>query len=91
MTVATIVCWVTGDGARRLRELTRQLRREQEEKARRAVMEERIQIARELHDVIAHHVSVISVQPASPACPTPTSPSGSSSAPPPSRRTCTAA
>ncbi len=58
----TIVCWVTGDGARRLRELTRQLRREQEGKARRAVMDERIQIARELHDVIAHHVSVISVQ-----------------------------
>nr|WSW42166.1 sensor histidine kinase [Streptomyces sp. NBC_01001] len=62
VTVTTIVCWVTGDGARRLRELTRQLRREQEEKARRAVMEERIQIARELHDVIAHHVSVVSVQ-----------------------------
>ncbi|MEV6731315.1 MULTISPECIES: histidine kinase [unclassified Streptomyces] len=62
VTVTTIVCWVTGDGARRLRELTLQLRREQEEKARRAVMEERIQIARELHDVIAHHVSVISVQ-----------------------------
>ncbi|MGW8778505.1 sensor histidine kinase [Streptomyces sp. NPDC055796] len=62
VTVTTIVCWVTGDGSRRLRELTRQLRREQEEKARRAVMEERIQIARELHDVIAHHVSVISVQ-----------------------------
>ncbi|MFD7085462.1 sensor histidine kinase [Streptomyces sp. NPDC059918] len=62
VTVTTIVCWVTGDGSRRLRELTRQLRREQAEKARRAVMEERIQIARELHDVIAHHVSVISVQ-----------------------------
>uniref|UniRef100_A0AAU2JZ45 histidine kinase n=1 Tax=Streptomyces sp. NBC_00049 TaxID=2903617 RepID=A0AAU2JZ45_9ACTN len=62
VTVTTIVCWVAGDGSRRLRELTRQLRLEQEEKARRAVMEERIQIARELHDVIAHHVSVISVQ-----------------------------
>ncbi|MCX4695305.1 sensor histidine kinase [Streptomyces sp. NBC_01408] len=62
VTVATVVCWVAGDGSRRLRELTRQLRLEQEEKARRAVTEERIQIARELHDVIAHHVSVISVQ-----------------------------
>ncbi|MFD7258143.1 sensor histidine kinase [Streptomyces sp. NPDC059874] len=62
VTVMTVVCWVVGDGARRLRELTRRLRLEQEEKARRAVMEERIQIARELHDVIAHHVSVISVQ-----------------------------
>lgn len=62
VTVSTIVCWVAGDGSRRLRELTRQLRLEQEEKARRAVVAERIQIARELHDVIAHHVSVISVQ-----------------------------
>ncbi|WP_329376470.1 histidine kinase [Streptomyces sp. NBC_01351] len=62
VTVATVVCWVAGDGSRRLRDLTRRLRLEQEEKARRAVMEERIQIARELHDVIAHHVSVISVQ-----------------------------
>ncbi|MDJ0381141.1 histidine kinase [Streptomyces sp. G-G2] len=62
VTVSTIVCWVAGDGSRRLRALTLRLRREQEEKARRAVMEERIQIARELHDVIAHHVSVISVQ-----------------------------
>ncbi|WP_405486291.1 sensor histidine kinase [Streptomyces sp. NBC_00096] len=62
VTVTTTVCWVAGDGSRRLRELTRQLRLEQEEKARRAVVAERIQIARELHDVIAHHVSVISVQ-----------------------------
>lgn len=62
VTVTTTVCWVAGDGSRRLRELTRQLRLEQEEKARRAVALERIQIARELHDVIAHHVSVISVQ-----------------------------
>ncbi|MER5728834.1 histidine kinase [Streptomyces sp. NPDC002138] len=62
VTVATVVFWVAGDGSRRLRVLTLRLRREQEEKARRAVMEERIQIARELHDVIAHHVSVISVQ-----------------------------
>ncbi|MBT2448705.1 histidine kinase [Streptomyces sp. ISL-43] len=62
VTVATTVCWVAGDGSRRLRDLTRRLRLEQEEKARRAVVAERIQIARELHDVIAHHVSVISVQ-----------------------------
>ncbi|MGW6685100.1 sensor histidine kinase, partial [Streptomyces sp. NPDC054961] len=62
VTVSTTVCWVAGDGSRRLRELTRRLRLEQQEKARRAVVAERLQIARELHDVIAHHVCVISVQ-----------------------------
>ncbi|MGW1781850.1 sensor histidine kinase [Streptomyces sp. NPDC002143] len=69
VTVMVAVAWVTGDRARRLAErgerlavLTEQLRLEQEEKAQRAVMAERMKIARELHDVIAHHVSVISVQ-----------------------------
>ncbi|MFE1949288.1 sensor histidine kinase [Streptomyces sp. NPDC059524] len=45
-----------------LADLTRQLRAERDEKARRAVAEEQARIARELHDVIAHHMSVISVQ-----------------------------
>ncbi|WP_404952685.1 sensor histidine kinase [Streptomyces sp. 147326] len=43
-------------------ELTFQLRRQQEENARRALTEERVRIARELHDVVAHHMSVISLQ-----------------------------
>ncbi|MFI5526949.1 sensor histidine kinase [Kitasatospora sp. NPDC051853] len=45
-----------------LRRLTAQLAREQEDRARRAVVDERIRIAGELHDLIAHHMAVISVQ-----------------------------
>ncbi|UNZ17086.1 histidine kinase [Streptomyces sp. 891-h] len=45
-----------------LARLTGQLRRERAGAERRAVAEERVRIARELHDVVAHHMSVISVQ-----------------------------
>src|SRR3954453_22501131 len=54
-----------GMGRRRSAELldrTVELEREREENARRAVFEERVRIARELHDVVAHHVSMMGVQ-----------------------------
>ncbi|MFI7633032.1 sensor histidine kinase [Nonomuraea sp. NPDC049400] len=47
---------------RQLAELADRLHQEQEAAAQRAVALERMQIARELHDVVAHHMSVISVQ-----------------------------
>ena len=45
-----------------LERLTVNLEREREEKARAAVAEERVRIARELHDVVAHAISVIVLQ-----------------------------
>jgi signal transduction histidine kinase len=51
--------------ARRQAELVRQaeeLRRSQEQNTRGAVVAERVRIARDLHDVVAHHVSVMGVQ-----------------------------
>jgi signal transduction histidine kinase len=61
--------WSLGDNMRtrraylaQLEERARRLEREQEETAQRAVEEERTRIARELHDVVAHHISAIAVQ-----------------------------
>jgi len=64
-----LLAWPLGAMMRRLREYrvvledrNRQLDQEREVNARRAVLEERVRIARELHDVVAHHVSVMGVQ-----------------------------
>jgi signal transduction histidine kinase len=48
--------------AARLEERTVELEQAREELARRAVTEERLRLARELHDVVAHAMSVIAVQ-----------------------------
>ena len=48
--------------AARLEERTTELEQAREELARRAVTEERLRLARELHDVVAHAMSVIAVQ-----------------------------
>jgi signal transduction histidine kinase len=53
------------ESARRRAELehrAEQLRRSQEENTRGAIVAERVRIARDLHDVVAHHVSVMGVQ-----------------------------
>jgi CheY-like chemotaxis protein len=61
--------WWLGDGARRRQEAiaaaqqrAAELEAAREELARRAVTEERLRIARELHDVVAHSMSIIAVQ-----------------------------
>ncbi|MBK3570402.1 sensor histidine kinase [Streptomyces sp. MBT62] len=63
------LAWTLGHGRRRigadadrLRDLNRRLRAEQELNARQAAIAERARIARDLHDVVAHHVSAIAVQ-----------------------------
>ncbi len=67
--VIPAVAWGFGNVGRRLTERNRQLavlserlRIEQQERMARAVTEERVRIAQELHDVVAHHMSVISLQ-----------------------------
>ena len=61
--------WVLGDRARvqralaaELQERAVRLERDRAEDARQAVASERARIARELHDVVAHHVSMMVVQ-----------------------------
>jgi signal transduction histidine kinase len=64
--IGLTVLMVIGDQIRRRREVQSRLVVERErselEAARRTVLEERTRIARELHDVVAHHMSLIAVR-----------------------------
>jgi signal transduction histidine kinase len=61
-TVLIAYGYLIGTRRRLQSELVEGRRREQEEQARSTLLEERARIARELHDVVAHHMSVIAVR-----------------------------
>jgi len=58
--VAALLAMATGFTSERSRRLAERARAAED--ARRGLVDERVRIARELHDVVAHHVSVIGVQ-----------------------------
>jgi signal transduction histidine kinase len=54
--------YLVGTRRRLQGELVEGRRREQQQQARSSLLEERARIARELHDIVAHHMSVIAVR-----------------------------
>ena len=62
LTAAAIAVDSVGSRLRAQHALATQTERAEDERARRAVLEERTRIARELHDVVAHHMSLIAVR-----------------------------
>jgi signal transduction histidine kinase len=67
--VLTTLCWLVGRNVRtrtrlaaELHEGAARLAEQREAEARQAVAEERRRIAREMHDVVAHHISIMVIQ-----------------------------
>jgi signal transduction histidine kinase len=67
--VVAVAAWFVGDSVRARRayvtglsEQAEERQRREIESAQRSVAEERLQIARELHDIVAHSLSVIAIQ-----------------------------
>ena len=54
--------WLAARRQHQLEQQAKELRAAQEQAKERAVFGERVRIARELHDVVAHHVSVMGIQ-----------------------------
>jgi signal transduction histidine kinase len=59
---AGVGVWLAGDAVRGLEERSRRLERERELVTQVAIAEEQARIARELHDIVAHSVSIMVVQ-----------------------------
>ncbi|MBK9101939.1 MAG: sensor histidine kinase [Austwickia sp.] len=69
LSILAVVSWLWGDVARRRREVLERLheqnqalRRDRDQRARIAAQDERTRIAREMHDIVAHSLSVVVVQ-----------------------------
>ncbi|MBP2335459.1 signal transduction histidine kinase [Saccharothrix coeruleofusca] len=56
------MAWLSARRQAELEHRAEQLRRSQEQNTRGAIVAERVRIARDLHDVVAHHVSVMGIQ-----------------------------
>lgn len=56
------LAWLSARRQAELEDRAEQLRVSQEENTRGAIVAERVRIARDLHDVVAHHVSVMGIQ-----------------------------